>query len=692
MVNLNDNNCTGVSDDNRESVAINGASVKCETRANFPSKSGSEIHVSLNGAHEHEHSIKRSDFGEKTYTDIILINRERNSLNLDESATNRIKERESSVDSYFKEADATERLVGQERLVENSDTDGDVNEVNKDTDEDNKNLPIDRGWAWVILIASVLMHFIIIGQLKCFGILFVQFQRRFGSGSSETSIIYTMMNAAYSVTALLILTVGSSVPTRTCLTIGTIIMCIGSAITGIIHDVRIAFITAGAATGVASAFAMPQISTTISEYFVKRRGFANNFMNVGVSLGGIALAPILTKLFETYGFTGTYILITGLNLQLFVITCLIRPVSFYRKLYRKVLRETVSNGEEGQKLVSANRNSNKSDENMCAKQSDNAIHEGNTKHFVTNNKPKAMLLKQWSVHGDVRRRRYFSESDSVRSNGSLTKNTHQPIYNGRFASTDFLNSSLMDLTLLRESDDDKFNNKALEYESSDLKETETCKIALRRLISKLFDFKLLSNPVFQYYLVVNALLCTGCSMAIAYLPTHAIESGVSEDMAALLVSVPSILDILSKIIFGFLSDKGWCHRSTLIAITCFVLGIVALFVHFMTSFGTMLIYAVVAGLFQGVYFALFVVVIIDILGMENLKGALGFISLVQGVTGGACLPVAGYLRDYSGSYNYTFTFIGSLLISGAILCYFVPNVHTWHLNKLKQKDEQRTRV
>ncbi|KAL4220299.1 hypothetical protein ACF0H5_020707 [Mactra antiquata] len=545
-----------------------------------------------------------------------------------------------------------------------------VGDDNADDDGVDKTLPIDRGWAWMILLASLLVHFIVIGQLKCFGIVFVQFQRRFSSSSTETSVIMTVNNAAYSITALLSMTIGSNIPTRRALVIGTTLACIGPILTGFIYDVRVAYITVGAVTGVANAFIMPLMSTEVSSFFVKRRGFANNAMNIGCNLGGIALAPLFTKCFEYYGYTGALILITGLNLQILVMTCLMRPLSFYRgkKTKAEKSKDSIVDAEEEQKLLDKDYST---DDTLLAKEMHSGVYDTKTKYS-----------KESSVSSNLQRQIFLSEGSLMRTD-KYTRQKLKPHSNAvRFASTDLLHSSSLDLTLFKQSGDEE--NKRQKSELVD-GTPNTCYLASRRMLAKLIDTKLLSNPVFQYYLVVNALLCAGASMTFSYLPTHAIELGISADMAAMLISIPNILGIPSKFIFGFLSDKGWCHRSTLIAITCFILGMVAQCVHFMTSFGTLLIYALMGELLQGAYFTLHVVVIIDILGMENLKGALGFISLVQGITSGVCMPIAGYLRDYSGSYTYTFTFIGSLLLSGASLCYFVPNVHTWHLNKLKQK-------
>lgn len=552
---------------------------------------------------------------------------------------------------------------------------------------DDTNLPRDRGWAWVILLASVYAHFIVIGQLKCFGIIFVQLQLRYGSSSSETSLIFTLMNVSYSISALIIMTIGGSLSARKSVFIGATITSIASMITAFIHDVNIAIMTIGVASGVANAFIMPLVATIISEYFVQKRGLANNVGNCGVSLGAIVLAPVVTKLFEAYSYTGTYIILTGLNLQLFIIGCLFRPISFYKRVSSPQPFIEIDNEKDvvtKDSKINFKRNGTNPPTllqmRLLGKDHRNAQTE--FKRQLSEIESESRL--------QIRRRRTVSESET---GNPLQPHAaeHSSLFNStlaRFASTDVVNNSLLDLTLTGSKQD--FNHRNA-IDTSD--ESRTCIQSFRRTVinslKRLFDTKLLSKIEFQYFLVCNVFLCSGSGLVSAFLPPLAFENGVSNDMVALMVSVLSIVEFFSKFVVGYISDKKWCHRSTLIAIASFILGVAAQFLHFTTTFSTIMIYAVISGLLQGVYFSLFVVVILDILSFDEFKGALGFTSLIQGIASGICMPVVGYLRDYTGQYTYPYNFIGSTLIIGAVLIYFVPNVHEWSQKRAKEKHSEQ---
>ncbi|XP_045200781.2 monocarboxylate transporter 5-like [Mercenaria mercenaria] len=565
--------------------------------------------------------------------------------------------------------------------------------VNDLETKDDDSVPIDRGWAWIILLASVFTHFIVIGQLKCFGIVFVQLQKRYGSSSSATSVIYTLMNATYSVSALIIMTIGGSLSARSSLFIGAIIASIASMITAFIDDVDIAMVTIGVASGVSNAFIMTMIATIINEYFVNKRGFANNIGNAGVSLGTIVLAPIVTKLFENYSYTGTYIIITGLNLQIFVIACLLRPMSFYRKLFSS--RNTCVKGNGLDETDDVDKNPGNGTitykiipSNALLMRNIEKRHERNGSQILNRQISENMnsLRPPYS-----RRRRAISESEKGSTFEKMTgeHSSMHSLFNSTiagFASTDVMNNSLMNLTLI---EDRAKQNLRQEDKEEVQDESKTCAQKIRSTfvnsLKKLFNTKLLSKPEFLYFLACNAFLCAGCALVTAFLAPLAFENGISNDMVALMVSIISFIELGSRFVVGYISDKKWCHRSTLIAIACFILGVAAQFLHFTTTFSTIMIYAVISGLLQGVYFALFVVVILDILSFEEFKGALGFTSLVQGTASGICMPIVGYLRDSTGKYTYPYNFIGTLLIVGAVLIFFIPNVHEWSLKRQKNK-------
>ena len=57
---------------------------------------------------------------------------------------------------------------------------------------------VDKGYAWVICFASFLMQFIVYGQMRVFGLLYVAFLNIFESSALETALLSAFFNASRS--------------------------------------------------------------------------------------------------------------------------------------------------------------------------------------------------------------------------------------------------------------------------------------------------------------------------------------------------------------------------------------------------------------------------------------------------------------------------------------------------------------
>lgn len=359
-------------------------------------------------------------------------------------------------------------------------------------------------------------------------------------------------------------------------------------------------------SGTANAMMNLQFMAMVGVYFVKKLGFANSISQGGVSIGGLVLAPLLTYLFEEYGYTGTYIFMAGFHLNVAIAGALLRPLSFYDRSKKKSV--------EKKPLLQEPKESTE------AKNTDGGVPQKQTNGFqhVAMATDKTIGIEMSGSNGDVTyRRRCFSEhkpevnGQEARNELSASLKSLFDLDSPRFATSD-INSSIVDLTISKltvRKSDDSFQDET---------KRTVCQTLLR-LLSRLFDRKLLSKPEFLYYLLATFFLCAGSTSATAFVPQHCIDLGIDKQTVAWIVGGISILELISRVLLGVIADRNWCHRSTLMAGAALGIGIVAQLSHFMTSLGTIIAYSAVAGFLQGVYWSLFAVVILDILSVKELK-------------------------------------------------------------------------
>lgn len=55
--------------------------------------------------------------------------------------------------------------------------------------------PQDQGWAWMVLLATVLLQGLTLGYPPCIGVFFTDLQREFQASNSETSWFPSIMVA-----------------------------------------------------------------------------------------------------------------------------------------------------------------------------------------------------------------------------------------------------------------------------------------------------------------------------------------------------------------------------------------------------------------------------------------------------------------------------------------------------------------
>ena len=347
-----------------------------------------------------------------------------------------------------------------------------------------------------------------------------------------------------------------------------------------------------------------QFVAIVSTYFVKFRGFANSASQSGVSIGGLVMPPFLTYLFQQYGYTSTYVLIAAFHFNVAVFGSFLWPISFFKRkshvkkeqmqplIVVKGDKPDIMDTKNGTVDTQLSRKLTQDNHNVYTRQtSDLPMH------------PVTRIRRE--IDTRIHEPRPRSALFLALSNSSLFTS---PV--ARYASTDLISSSLLDVTQHRTRDIDTTNNP---------KEPKQSRNVVKRILLKVFDVRLLTKMEFLYYLACNFFLCAGSATCTLFLPQLCKDHNISLQTAAWIVAGTNVLELISRFVFGYISDKKWCHRSTILSLASIIIGIAAQSSYMLTSLSTIIMYSIVAGFLQGVYFSLYATVILDILEMEEYK-------------------------------------------------------------------------
>ena len=249
-----------------------------------------------------------------------------------------------------------------------------------------------------------------------------------------------------------------------------------------------------------------------------------------------------------------------------------------------------------------------------------------------------------AIRGRKTRQRHISDvSNSSKletleaaiSNSSLGRKSNLGLY----ASTELSISSVLDLRV----PDGVSQSVKSEKGTIQTKNSIVCCLGktLSSTLSGFLDCRVLRRPPFWFFLPSACLLCNSCSMMLVFLPPHARDKGLTDSEITTFMSVIGGVDIISLLLWGLIADCGTIKRYQLVTIAAVIFGIIANLISFFEHFSSFLILSVICGLIGRVYFSMYPVLLVDFLGLEYLRSALGLLIMTQTIFSACAIPLLG---------------------------------------------------
>ncbi|KAJ7316002.1 hypothetical protein JRQ81_002164 [Phrynocephalus forsythii] len=184
----------------------------------------------------------------------------------------------------------------------------------------------DRGWAWVVLVATVLVQGLTLGFPSCIGVFFKDLQHDFQASNSETSWFPSIMTAVLHAGGPLCSILVERFGCRITVMLGGLLSGVGMVASVFSKSIVQLYITAGFITGLGSCFSFQAGITVLGYYFIRRRALANALASTGVSIG-LTLWPLLSQyLLDEMGWRNAFLIFGGLLLNCCVCGAVMRPV------------------------------------------------------------------------------------------------------------------------------------------------------------------------------------------------------------------------------------------------------------------------------------------------------------------------------------------------------------------------------
>ncbi|KAJ8310138.1 hypothetical protein KUTeg_012003 [Tegillarca granosa] len=429
--------------------------------------------------------------------------------------------------------------------------------------------------AWLGVTFS---NFIYMGTVRSFGLFFVEYLEVF-SGT------------------LPVLTYGlRSLSVRQSVMVGAFLCSLSYFLNSFATSIEYVVVVQGLLFGTGAAWVYPPGLVLLGQYFDKRRGLANGVAMAGVSIGALVLPPAYSMILSYFGLFGGMMLTSGIMLNLFVVSAVYRPPSFYQKTVNDVLDIKVEESED------LKNNYNPLTKNSRLTSSQPLLQTENVGTALDHN------ARSQSVF-DV------TETDVQENTRSISIKLSQSSF------MKYLGNSVMDLQQL------DYGNRNTSSENTKTRNS-FCDTN-----SKLcpFDASLLKHLPFMLNTVAFCFGCQAIGVGPVYIAPFAVENNIEVKNAALLLSVIGAADFVSRLLGGYLADLKCFKKQYMVAISQGILCIIMNMARFCEKFWTFVIFSIMTGFFGGIAIAVNPTVILDTTGADRHRSGV-FSGITQDIT------------------------------------------------------------
>ncbi|XP_023235415.1 monocarboxylate transporter 13-like [Centruroides sculpturatus] len=197
----------------------------------------------------------------------------------------------------------------------------------------------DKGWAWVVLVASFLCTVFGVGVLRASGILFLAFRTKFDILREEAAWPLTIRKIAGAFAGFLIGFLSHFVNLKTLVITGVTIAAIALAACYFASNIIMISIQFGFLLGLGIGMLGSTNVIIINRYFNKYRTIALGILYSGTATGGFMYPVLTTYLLDEYDLQGCFLLLSSVLMQALIAVTLYKNPPLQQESTEKSSKE-----------------------------------------------------------------------------------------------------------------------------------------------------------------------------------------------------------------------------------------------------------------------------------------------------------------------------------------------------------------
>ncbi|CAK9809867.1 Monocarboxylate transporter 9 [Anthophora plagiata] len=515
-------------------------------------------------------------------------------------------------------------------------------------------LPLDGGYGWVVVFGAFFVQFWVAGLVKSYGVLYVEVMETFKDSSASVAswipaILSCLCLALAPVTSMLC----QKYSCRAVVFVGGLFCALGLTISYFATNLIHLFFTFGVLTGIGGGLSTTPGIILVSQYFDKHRALANGICVSGTAAGSFVFPLLIKVLVETFGFHGTILLLGGCMLHVCV------SATLYRPLENNYAPDVMTDkGEKVERTAKELESSKQQKLELIFANDSTAKHNLLNELFHQNSVVAVELTdsdEEKDVMGEGLRMKPISKirSSSILHSVEDLSTDSTCVYKARSS----LRSSVTAVCPVPPNEP----------------QVPEAKMTLMQKIAQYIDLSLLKNPQFIMMCFSVSLMSTGSPYMLYYLPAYVHAAGYTKSEAGYFVAISAALDLCGRLGLGWLSDLKLFDRRKGYIGSVVGAGVAVLTIPMAHSFYVLACSVGMYGLCLGCWFLLVPVLLADQYGTDKISSTYGLVRMFQSVGAISIPPLAGYLRDVTGSYTVCFLCMGTCMVMGGLPLLLVFN-------------------